>query len=234
MQHNTPQRPVDCAEEAIILAILEGRFVPGSALPAERELAVLLGVTRPTLREALRRLERDGWIVVHQGKSTLVTDFWVDGGLNVLSGIVRCSQHLPPNFVPNLLQVRLDLAPTYTRLAVERAPASVCAALAGHDRLGESAEAYARFDWTLQKTLAVSSGNPVYALILNTFASFYQQLAVLYFSLPEGRASSSAYYTALADTAAQGDAAAAENATRSVMRQSIALWQQASVSAEQV
>ncbi len=235
MQRPAALRPVDHVEQAVVTAILEGRFPPGSILPAERELAAQLGITRPTLREALRRLERDGWLVVRQGKSTAVTDFWTEGGMNVLSGIVRYSQHLPPDFVANLLQVRLDLAPTYTRLAVERAPARVLKALAGHDRLAEQPAACAAFDWTLQKTLAAASGNPIYALILNSFASFYHQLAVLYFSHPESRASSRAYYAALAAAAQQGDGLAAEDATRAVMRASIRLWQQAgSVPEEQV
>lgn len=234
MQRPVAHRPVDHAEQTIVTAILEGRFPPGSILPAERELAALLGVTRPTLREALRRLERDGWLVVHQGKSTAVTDFWTEGGMNVLSGIVRYSQHLPPDFVPNLLQVRLDLAPTYTRLAVERAPAQTLDALAGHDRLAESPAAFAAFDWTLQKTLAVAAGNPIYALILNSFASFYHQLAVLYFSHAESRVSSRAYYTTLAAAARQGDSAAAEEATRAVMRESMRLWQRAGSPVEAV
>lgn len=229
MQWSAPLRPVDHAEGIIITSILEGRFPSGSVLPGERELSSLLGVTRTTLREALRRLERDGWLVVHQGKSTVITDFWAEGGLNVLSGIVRYSQHLPPDFVSNLLQVRLDLAPTYTRLAVERAASDVLDALAGHNALGEAPAAFAAFDWALQKTLASASGNPVYALILNSFASFYQQLAVPYFSLDDGRASSCAYYAALVGCAQQSDGDAAEAATRAVMRDSIRLWQQASV-----
>ena len=54
-----PKRPVEHAEDHLITAILDGTFPPGSTLPGERELSAQLGVTRPTLREVLRRLEGD-------------------------------------------------------------------------------------------------------------------------------------------------------------------------------
>ena len=55
----------------------------------ERELAGQLGVTRPTLREALQRMARDGWIKIQHGRSTRVRNFWREGNLGVLSGIAR-------------------------------------------------------------------------------------------------------------------------------------------------
>lgn len=167
-----PQRPAAYAEQALVTAILDGTYPPGSTLPGERELARLLGVTRPTLREALQRLERDGWIAINHGKPTQVNDYWRAGGLNVLSGLVRYGQ-LPPGFVSKLLEVRLAMAPAYTRAAVELAAGDVAAYLAGHSQVPDSARAFARYDWGLHHMLTVASGNPVYTLILNGFAGFY-------------------------------------------------------------
>lgn len=48
-------------------AIQLGRFLPGDKLPAERDLAVLLGVSRATVREAVRILESEGVISVRRG-----------------------------------------------------------------------------------------------------------------------------------------------------------------------
>lgn len=57
MNHRTSHiRPSEHAESALVTAILDGEFPPGSALPGERVLAGQLGVTRPTLREAIQRL----------------------------------------------------------------------------------------------------------------------------------------------------------------------------------
>jgi GntR family negative regulator for fad regulon and positive regulator of fabA len=96
-----PSRPAELAEQQLTRGILEGEFPIGSSLPAERELAARLGVTRPTLRETLQRLARDGWITIKQGKPTQIKDFWWEGNLNVLpeqrsSGNRRRSSHSCP------------------------------------------------------------------------------------------------------------------------------------------
>ena len=206
---------------------LDGTFPPGSVLPAERELAPQLGVTRPTLREALRRLERDGWIRIQQGKPTQVTDFWREGGLNVLGGLVRYGHRLPPHIIPNLLEARRALAPAYTLAAVERGAPEVAALLEGHVSLPDEAGAYAIFDWEVHHALTLASGNPVYTLILNGFSGIYERVATMYFAQPEAREASRGFYGALLEVTRLGDAAAAERLTRAVMHGSIALWRRA-------
>lgn len=228
MEWTSPTKPFDHAERTLITAILEGQFPPGSALPGERDLAAQLGITRPTLREALRRLERDGWITIQHGKPTLVNDFWRDGGLTVLNGIVRYSKQLPDNFVINLLRVRLDMAPTYTRLAVECDPDAVIALLDQHESLDDTPEAYAAFDWKMHRLLTTASGNPIYALILNGFKDFYEELARVYFALPEARQASRAYYRVMREAAQRRDGDQAENSTRFIMQASILLWEKSS------
>lgn len=52
--------------------IEEGEFAPGSRLPAERELAEKLGISRPTLREALIALEVEGRIRIRIGSGIYV------------------------------------------------------------------------------------------------------------------------------------------------------------------
>ncbi|ALN74285.1 FadR/GntR family transcriptional regulator [Aureimonas sp. AU20] len=52
--------------------IRAGQFPPGSRLPAERELAVQLGVSRPSLREALIALEIDGSVEIRMGSGVYV------------------------------------------------------------------------------------------------------------------------------------------------------------------
>jgi len=224
-----PQRPAAHAEQALVSAILDGTYPPGSALPGERELARQLGVTRPTLRETLRRLERDVWLTVNQGKATRVNDYWQEGGLNVLSALVRYGGRLPPGFVTKLLEVRLALAPAYTRAAVELSAPQVVACLAGHTDLPDAPEAFAAFDWMLHHTLTVASRNPVYTLILNGFAGFYEQMARRYFARPEMRASSRAFYVALLAAADSGAATAAERIARVVMEESIAFWEKVEI-----
>lgn len=223
-----PQRPNNYAEQMLISAILDGTFQPGSTLPGERSLAKELGITRPTLREAIQRLARDGWLTVHQGKPTVVNDYWRDGGLNVLNTLVQQGDHLPQNFVTNLLEVRLQLAPAYTRAAISREPQAVAAFLDAHHTLLDLPPSYAEFDWQLHHMLTLTSGNPIYTLILNGFSDFYQQLARVYFAPPEARARSRTFYAALREAANKEDAVLAERISRDTMAESIALWRRAS------
>jgi GntR family negative regulator for fad regulon and positive regulator of fabA len=224
VRHTAPRKPAAHAEKALVTAILEEEFPPGSVLPAERDLAVKLGVTRPTLREVIGRLERDGWLTVRHGKPTAVNDVWRSGGLNVVSGIVRHAKVLPPGFVPSLLELRLLISPAYARGAVERSPDDVRELLAGHGDLPETAAAFAAFDWRLHHRLTVASGNPLFTLILNGFAGFYERMARRYFRSPEARRTSRRFYADLLACAGRGDAAAAEAVTRAVMARSIEMW----------
>src|SRR5581483_6773716 len=53
--------------------IEERGLQPGDRLPSERELARLLGVSRPSLREAIKMLEAVGRVRVHHG-----TGCWIE------------------------------------------------------------------------------------------------------------------------------------------------------------
>jgi GntR family transcriptional repressor for pyruvate dehydrogenase complex len=66
--------PLHDVREHVINLILSGEFSPGDALPAERELAVRLGVSRPLIREALRSLEAVNIVESRRGAGTYVTD----------------------------------------------------------------------------------------------------------------------------------------------------------------
>jgi GntR family negative regulator for fad regulon and positive regulator of fabA len=224
MRWTIPQKPAELTEARLIDAILDGRFPPGSLLPAERELASQLGVTRPTLREALQRLARDGWLEIHQGKATRVKEYWHEGSLGVLGALAQHREHLPEDFIPNLLAVRQVIAPAYTRQAVDRRAADVANFLAQSISLEESAQAYAKYDWDLHHQLSISSGNPIFTLILNGFCELYLPMACHYFQSVRARQSSLLFYQKLLNAARHGDIQAAESITRMAMDQSLELW----------
>lgn len=54
--------------------IVGGEFAAGSRLPAERDLAKQLGVSRPSVREALIALEVEGWVEVRTGSGIYVQE----------------------------------------------------------------------------------------------------------------------------------------------------------------
>lgn len=63
---------MDGAEQALRDWLAPGRHRTGDRLPPENEVAAMLGVSRGTLRSALRRLEESGEIVRRQGSGTFV------------------------------------------------------------------------------------------------------------------------------------------------------------------
>jgi len=219
------EKPAHAVEDRLVRAILDGTFPADGTLPGERDLARQLGVTRPTLREALQRLAADGWIEIRQGKSTRVKDVWTEGNLTVLAALVRHQAVMPATFVPQLLEVRGALAPIYGRSAVARNAAQVAAMLDDIlANLPDTPEAFASADWRLHHHLTVLSGNPVYTLMLNGFAGFYEDMAKLYFNLEESRTSSRRFYHDLREAAQSRDSEAAEATIHAVMQRSITLW----------
>ena len=143
-----------------INAFLDGTFPINTSLPAERELAGMIGVTRTTLREALQRLERDGWVEIQHGKPTRVRDFWTEGNLGVTIALAQYQDPLPNDFVAGLFAIRILLAPTYFYAAVANQPEKVINFLDTSKNLTDSAEDFADFDWKLHWQLTVFAGNP--------------------------------------------------------------------------
>lgn len=58
-----------------IMRFLEdNRLSPGERLPSERELAAVLGVSRPSVREAVRSLQAEGRLIVRHGQGVFVAE----------------------------------------------------------------------------------------------------------------------------------------------------------------
>ena len=74
---------------AISDAIRDDKFPPGSQLPPELELMEMLGVSRTTLREALRTLEEHGTIYRKRGLGTFVSERSIVKDLSINFGITE-------------------------------------------------------------------------------------------------------------------------------------------------
>lgn len=72
MKTTAPQRLYRQIAEQVRQLIASGEFALGSRLPAERDLAAQLGVSRPSVREALIALEVEGMIEVRTGSGIYV------------------------------------------------------------------------------------------------------------------------------------------------------------------
>lgn len=70
----TAQRLSDMVARQLEQRILDGALNAGDRLPAERELSLELGVSRPCLREAIQKLASKGLLYSRQGGGTFVAD----------------------------------------------------------------------------------------------------------------------------------------------------------------
>lgn len=64
----------DLIARRILDVIGSDRLRPGDRLPPERELAAMLGTSRPSLREALQSLKARGWVEIRHGSGVFVAD----------------------------------------------------------------------------------------------------------------------------------------------------------------
>lgn len=208
----------EMVERALVDSLLKGDPKPGSHLQSERDLAARFAVSRATVREALLKLQKSGWISVQQRHATVVNNFWSSGDLELLSSITRNSEHFPTDLASHLLELRIQFAPDYARRAVENDSEQLIECLARSKRLGNGPGAMARYDWELHLTMAILSGNKIYPLIMNSFADMYFKLRGELFADEEARAQAREFYRELLQAAVARDADRAERITRDGMK----------------
>lgn len=106
--------------EQIVTEVLNGEMAPGESLPSERRLAEALGVSRPAVREAIKRLTAAGLVEVRQGDATTVRDFRRHAGLDLLPRLLFRDGDLDVSVVRSILETRLHNGPKIAELAAQR------------------------------------------------------------------------------------------------------------------
>lgn len=190
--------PAAFAEQYIVESIWNGKFAAGTILPAERELAEIIGVTRTTLREVLQRLARDGWLTIQHGKPTKVNDIWQSATLNVLDTLIQLDDEGSIELADNLLEARTSTASIFLRRAIKNDPQALIDMLETVDQVANNAEAYIKFDWQFHHLATRASGNPIYTLMLNGFEAIYHKIGRFYFGWEQTRKLANQYYKDLA------------------------------------
>jgi GntR family transcriptional repressor for pyruvate dehydrogenase complex len=106
--------------EQIVAEVLSGDMPPGQALPSERRLAEVLGVSRPAVREAIKRLTEAGLVEVRHGDATTVRDFRRHAGLDLLPRLLIRAGEVDLSVVRSILETRLHNGPKVAELAAQR------------------------------------------------------------------------------------------------------------------
>lgn len=218
-----PLKPSEHAETQLIAAILEKKYNPGDHLPGERLLAEQLGVTRPTLRETLKHLSAQGWVTIRQGKPTRVNNYIEEGGLGLLSAMVRHGKNLSKEMILHLMEVRVALFPGIAELAVAKYPDDLILKLQQAKQLENKAKAFAAFDWELQLLMVKLTDNPVFRMIINDFPPLFETLGQYYFQNEEARSNSAQYYAQLLASIENGGRQS-RDVVRETMAHAVAFW----------
>ncbi|MGW1225783.1 FadR/GntR family transcriptional regulator [Streptomyces sp. NPDC001478] len=157
----------DEAIEKIKEMIVSGALRPGDRLPKESELAAELGLSRNSLREAVRALSLIRILDVRQGDGTYVTSLDPQLLLEALSFVVDFHRD---DTVLEFLAVRRILEPAATAMAALRIEEERIDALAAQlDALGAhpSVEELVAGDLEFHRSIVSASGNAVLCSLLD-------------------------------------------------------------------
>lgn len=158
----------------LLQAYLATTPLPASGrLPAERELAEALGVSRAELRKALAALEAEGQLWRHVGKGTFL-------GARPLAAIGDVAQLARTAAPGDMVRARLVLEPQLAALAAGQASAAQLAAMreavAASRRPGLSWRAYECQDARLHREIATAAGNPLLLHLFDELAAIRRVL----------------------------------------------------------
>ena len=164
--------------EQIVSGVLSGEMQPGETLPSERRLAEVLGVSRPAIREALKRVSAAGLVEVRQGDATTVRDFRRHAGLDLLPRMLLRAGELDLSVVRSILEARLHNGPKVAELAAKRRRPDL-AGVAGRGRR-RSLEAETdpverqRYALTFWDHVVDGADSIVFRLMYNTLRATYE------------------------------------------------------------
>jgi DNA-binding FadR family transcriptional regulator len=167
--------------EQIRQKLMSEQLKPGDKLPAERELAVQLGVSRNTVREALRSLEIAGLLTMQKGAHGGA--FIGYGDTAATASSLRILFHLRRLTIDELTEARVWIGAIITRVACERATEEDFRLLEENIAAAESAyergdlEAKLGYQIEFHNILARATKNPVLSLVMQSLLEIMHNFA---------------------------------------------------------
>jgi DNA-binding FadR family transcriptional regulator len=193
---------------------------PGDALPSERRLAEVLGVSRPAVREALKRLTSTGLVEIRQGDTTTVRDFRRHAGLDLLPRLLFRAGELDISVVRSILETRLHNGPKVAELAAARRGPELAALLdATINALSADTDAVQqqRHALTFWDHLVDGADSIAFRLMYNTLRATYEPALPALAVMMAAEVGHPEAYRAIADAVRAGDTEAAATAARALL-----------------
>jgi GntR family transcriptional repressor for pyruvate dehydrogenase complex len=170
--------------DVLMARIFRGELAAGTKLPAERQLAVDLGVDRTTLRMAMKQLQRMNLVAVRHGSGVEVRDYRVHGGLDVLAAMfAQDDLSLEGSFLVEALDFWVDSFAMTAAKAIARMSLEDMRGLeATLDRAiaaGDDADALTEAQIETQEALARLSGSVMFRMLSNSTRSLRRRMTRL-------------------------------------------------------
>ncbi|MBO0676071.1 FadR family transcriptional regulator [Mycolicibacterium sp. S2-37] len=206
--------------DQIISEVLRGDMQPGEALPSERRLAEVLGVSRPAIREALKRLSAAGLIDIRQGDTTTVRDYRRTAGLDLLPRLLMHDGEPDLAVIRSILETRLHNGPKVAELAASRRPPDLPDLLSAVvKKLAAEADPIAAQRYALDFWDHVVDGadSIAFRLMYNTLRGTYEPALPALATMMAEEVGRPDAYRAIVDAIAAGDPAAARDAANRLL-----------------
>jgi GntR family transcriptional repressor for pyruvate dehydrogenase complex len=168
----------DEAIEKLRAMIVSGELRPGDRLPREADLATTLGLSRNSLREAVRALSLVRILDVRQGDGTYVSSLAADSLLEALNFIVEFHHDAS---VLELLEVRRILEPAASARAAVLITAPTIdqvAEILGRANADSPVEDLVKADVEFHRAIALAAGNSVLASLIESLSAPTQRARV--------------------------------------------------------
>ena len=192
--------------------IVSKQLKPGDALPAERELASMMAVSRNVLREATSALAQRRLIEIVPGRGTFVTERSSEGAREAIRLLMR---RLDVDVV-QLCEARLLIEPELAARAAQNATAENTEALeTAFARLLERAgdpTAHVDADLAFHQTIAEMADQPVLRAMVEAVSDSVTLGMLLGSTVTDAEAISDRQHTRIRDAVVAGDATAARAA----------------------
>ena len=193
--------------EQLVAEVTGGGLGPGEALPSERRLAEVLGVSRPAVREALQRLAQAGLVDVRQGDATTVRDYRRSGGLDLLPKLLLPGGELDLSVAKSILEARLLIGPKVAELAAVRGLLDVAALRATVRALEASDDAVERQRQALEfwEQVVDAASSIAFRLMFNSLRAAYEPTLDALAALMADEVDQIEMYDAVVDALEAGD-----------------------------
>lgn len=225
---NAPSLKEICVQE-ILSRILSGELKPGDRLPAERELAEAMGISRSSVNHGIMELENMGFLTITPRRGTIVNDYRTHPTPQSLAAVMRYSSvEMEQSLFSDLMATRLLIEGESARLACTHIYDTTLEKMQKLvEELAQEPEDPTDIIYRFHYLLTAASGNTIYSMIYRGFETVLCTLIRQHYSMrSEDIKETAQLHGALLDAIIRKDEVAAQDLARQILTQGITVLQE--------